>query len=125
FVELLERVRMTILEGMSYQELPYHVATSGSFMRNSLRPDENVFQMLTEPLDGSHGKAAEFRGLAPDVRGRFDLEMALMAAKDHISIKLYYSTDRLRPEWASAFLSAYLSITTRVVSDCARPLSDL
>jgi hypothetical protein len=126
FTNVVDRVWTTVVEGISHQELPFHVASQGAFGSNSPRPDEMVFQMLSEGIVETYRAGSlDFRSLAPGVGGRFDLELALRPSNDALEVILHYAEERLTHAWASDFLSAYISVATAVAGNPDQPLSDL
>lgn len=126
FLDVIERVRITVLDGLSHQALPFHLVSQGAFSSNSPRPDDIVFQMLSEGIDDiCRTGQVEFQALVPDVGGRFDLELALMPLGDCLAVKLYYAENRLSSAWARDFLSGFVAVTAAVASNPNEPLTKL
>lgn len=126
FTDVVDRVWTTVVNGISHQELPFHLASQGAFGSSSPRPDEMVFQMLSEGIDETYKAGSlDFHSLTPDVGGRFDLELALMPVNDGLGIRLHYAKDRLTADWATSFLSTYIAVATAVGDHPNQPLTDL
>jgi hypothetical protein len=121
FVELVRRVRATVQEATIYQDLPYHLVARSS---ESARLDEIVFQMLTEPLEiAIPAGDVLFTGIAPDVLGRFPLEMALMPRGREMAAKLYYMEGRISSAWAESLIDAYVRLAARLAASVDKPLN--
>lgn len=126
FADVIKRARITVLDGMAYQELPYHLVSQRASTSGSLRLDEMVFQMLAERIDEKlRVGTVEFQWIVPDVAGRFDFELALMARNDEIAVKLYYTEDRVCPSWPKDFISAYVTVAAAVAAEPNVPLERL
>lgn len=126
FDDAIERVWLTVLNGMSHQELPFHLASQGALTSYSLRLDESVFQMLSEEIEETYRAGrVEFRAQVPDVGGRFDLELALMAVGGGLAVKLDYAKERLDATWAEDFLSSFIAVAALVAESPGLPLSEL
>jgi Condensation domain len=123
FDDLIRRVRSTVREAMIYQDLPYHLVSTGARSLDSPRLDEIVFQMLAEPIDVvvSAGDV-EFKGIVPDVIGRFQLELALMPRGDEVAVKLYYAEGMVTSAWARTFIDAYVTVAGQLAAAPNIPL---
>lgn len=123
FTDIVQRVRTTVREGTVYQELPYHLVPRDAPAHSSARLDEAVFQMLAEPIDETlRAGGVEFQAVVPDVAGRFDLELALMASDEGTAAKLFYAEERVCPSWARDFISAYVAAAAAVAAEPYAPL---
>jgi hypothetical protein len=117
FAEVVERCRTTALNGLAHQELPYHVVSQGT-STNGSRLDEMVFQVLCEPFDKTFEAGdVVFRGMVPDVVGRFDFELALMQTTNGVMVKFYYTDNRVSAAWASEFIDAYVRTAAAVAAN--------
>lgn len=122
FVDVVERTRHTVVDAIAHQELPYHVASDGSTVVGAARLDEVVFQMLSESIGCTYGTAVEFRGVVPDLKGRFDFELAVMPLADTLAIKLHWTADRLADGWAPRFLACYADAMARLANHPCDPI---
>jgi hypothetical protein len=123
FSDVIERVRTVVADAIAHQEFPYHLASQGAAASGTVRPDDVVFQMLTQRIDETTRTSLECQGLVPDVGGRFDLEMALMPLEDSISVKLHYAEQRLSKQWATEFLDGYIELARNLAARSTGPLS--
>jgi Condensation domain len=115
FTDVVTECRATVVDAFAHQEVPFHVLPRTGGPATTARLDDIVFQMLAEPIDlAIKAGGSEFRGLVPDVVGRFDFELALMPCDDGFAVKLYYTTGRVDPSWARGFVAEYVSIAASV-----------
>ncbi len=118
FLELVRRTRTTVLDALAHQAMPFHLARGRGTRSTGWRPDDVVFQLLSEAIDVRVDLGGvSFEGVVPDVPGRFDFELALMPSSGGYATKLYYTTDRVAPGWAQAFVDAYLRAVTALAQD--------
>lgn len=126
FNDVIKRAWITLLDGIAHQVLPYHLVSRELSASGAPRLDEMVFQMLTERIDEKLQVGnVEFQWMVPDVVGRFDLEVALMACDDGLAVKLYYPEERVHPSWPKDFITAYVAILESVAANPNLPLATL
>jgi hypothetical protein len=114
FASIIRRTNVTVVDAIAHQALPYHIASDGSMGAGTGRLDDVVFQMLSEPLDRTYGAPVQFRGMVPDLKGRFDFELAVMPTARGAAVKLHWAADRLGSGWARQFLACYASTLARL-----------
>jgi Condensation domain len=125
FADVLRRSRVTVLDAVANQELPYHVlaplgAGAGA---GAGRPDAVAFQLLTAPIDAAlRAGELEVQGLVPDVAGRFPLELAVMARGDALAAKVFAAADVMAPPQARDLMDAYVAAAVAVGADPDAPL---
>jgi hypothetical protein len=125
FLELLRVTQTTVLEASANQEVPFHLVSQHA-PAGDLRLDDFVFQMLAEPLEESlPAGPLQIRGVAPDVLGRFDFELALMLRPRDIALKFYYTKSRVSAAWVAAFLGEYVELASDLARFPRRTLREL
>ena len=123
FEELLARTRVTLLEAMDHQEVPFErlVAELG-VEREMHRPP--LFQTLCSlqsyrrPLRQPPGLAVTGFALRPTVT-RYDLELHFIEGTDGLSGYLIYNTDLFDGGWVPGFVECLLVLLGGVVSPSA------
>ncbi len=121
FTDVIRRANLIVMDAISHQEIPYHIASDGSTGAQAGRLDDVVFQMLSEQLDRTYGDAVQFRGMVPDLKGRFDFELAVMPSTDGLSAKLHWTADRLDSGWARQFIVCYASAVAKLADQPGVP----
>jgi hypothetical protein len=123
FVNVVRATRQTVIDAFAHQAMPFHLLSDSSSRPNAGRLDDVVFQSLAEPLDVTLPAGdVEFVGIAPDVVGRFDVELALMPRADGFAVKLYYTPERLDPSEAARLIAAYQSLASAAAAAPDMPL---
>ncbi|WP_202638501.1 condensation domain-containing protein [Bailinhaonella thermotolerans] len=126
FADLVDAARTTVLDASAHQRLPFHLLPQATARGGPVRLDDVVFQLLAEPLDAAvRAGGVEFRGLVPDVAGRFDFELALMPRGRGFAAKLFYAEDRADPAWARGFAAEYARLAAAAAADPSRPVTAL
>lgn len=126
FAVVVDRVRTTVVDGLAYQDLPYHLVSKSTGGRGVARLDELTFQMLVQPIDETiQAGPVQFRGVVPDVVGRFDFELALMPRHRSMAAKFYYTEKKASTRWARDFICAYTALSAILAASPHSPLERL
>ncbi|MFE3171570.1 condensation domain-containing protein [Amycolatopsis sp. NPDC059090] len=120
FSEVVRSVRPTVIDGFLHESIPYQMLPL-SFQDNGGRVDDVVFQMLLTPPPGTkvHARGVDFELYTPDVLGsRFGLELGLIPQHTgDCQAMLFYTTDRISPQWAKDFLADYAAMAAAAAAD--------
>ncbi|PWU47559.1 condensation protein [Micromonospora sp. S4605] len=126
FVEVVRRVRGTVIDGFLHEGIPYQMLPL-NLQNTSGRVDDVVFQMLLTPPPGTkvQARGVEFELYTPDSLGsRFGLELGLIPQHSGAcQAMLFYTTDRFQPAWAEEFLADYLTLARAAAARPTEPLS--
>jgi amino acid adenylation domain-containing protein len=131
FAELLQRVKIGVLEAQAYQELPFERLVEALNPQRS-RSHSPVFQVLLG-YDVSPSQPPALAGTAleqlpvPGWRwSRFDLSIVLRDLPDgSLRAQVEYATDLFDTATIERLIGHYKTLLGAVGSDCERPLSEL
>jgi len=92
--ELISSVHATTLKAIAGQSFPYHMLPAGTVPSASGRPDDVVFQMMTDPGARRRVGDLELTLILPEAIGsRFGLELAVAPVADEYRAVLFYRLD--------------------------------
>ena len=125
FLEILENTRNTVQEAFLHQALPYQLLPANTIQAGPRRPDDVVFQLLSEPMNATNIRDARVEMLLPaSLSRRFDLELTLVPRDGALNLALYYNAARLDRDRVAAFLEEYASFIVAIGGGPRRRASD-
>ena len=108
--ELIGSVHATTLKAIAGQSFPYHMLPAGTVSSASGRPDDVVFQMMTDPGARRRVGDLELVLMLPEAIGsRFGLELAIAPVTGEYRAVLFYRLDWCDEEWASGLLASFVA----------------
>jgi NRPS condensation-like uncharacterized protein len=109
FAGLLRHSHGTVMDAFMHQALSYHMLPANIMQVGALRPDEVVFQMMTQPIGSSRMGDVDVEALLTDgVGNRFEFELAVLTTDRGLSTVVSYNRARVEPDWAESFLAQYV-----------------
>ena len=125
FVQLLARVRSTVLDAFIHQALPYQMLPLRSADTGSAL--DVVFQMFAEPVHQTKIAGLDV-GLFPMPDGwgvRFDLDFSVIPEGDGMAVLAGYSVDRFEAHWVRRMLHDFERLVCAVAEHPDTPVTEV
>jgi condensation domain-containing protein len=120
FAEFLESARATVLGAMEHQALPYHLLPPHVVPPGALRPDDLVFQVMSDPVAG--GPFEVLHRPETDGTGRtFELEIVVRPWEGQWTATAFYAADRFPRPWIDELLGAFVAAARAMAADPRAP----
>ncbi|HEU4426228.1 MAG TPA: condensation domain-containing protein [Pilimelia sp.] len=111
FLDLVRQTRMTVIQALLHQDLPYQMLPPNMIRSATGRPDDVVFQMLDPATSRADVHGAELDDLEPQIeRSRFDLEFALVPVGGTYVALMMYTSQVFDPPEAQRFVDEFAAL---------------
>jgi Condensation domain len=117
FLDLVADTHATVMGAIANQECPFQLLPPGLIDTGGMRPDDVVFQLVTDPQPVADAGELRLELLVPeDIGSRFSLELTVVPVGDALQAVMFYRCDWFSDDWAHGFLAAFDAVI-RAVAD--------
>lgn len=114
---LLRATHETVVGAFAHQEQPFQTLPPNLVRTGGMRPDDVVFQMVTDVPHTRHGGGAEFELLVPEAIGsRFSFELAVAPLRGGLRVLLFHRRDWFAAGDAEEFVGGYGTLVRRLAA---------
>jgi hypothetical protein len=123
FLDLVREAQTTSIGALAHQAHPFQTLPPYLVETDGLRPDDVVFQVVTETAHRVRAGAAEFELLVPDgIGSRFSFELAVTPLGEGYRAILFYRRDWFDDAFAEGFAVGFGDVVGTAVADPRTPL---
>jgi hypothetical protein len=111
FGDFVDQSQRASAGALANADLPFHALSPPPATRGAVRgrADDFVFHATTDPIENRHDAGdLQLRAMAPEVVGRFDLELAVRPSGTGLLARLTYNEGRLSLAAARCLLNEYV-----------------
>ncbi|MFI6042472.1 condensation domain-containing protein [Nocardia sp. NPDC051321] len=117
FLDLLAATHTTVTGAIANQDCPFQLLPPGLVDTGGMRPDDVVFQFVTDPRPIATVGELRLELVVPeDIGSRFGFELTLVPVGDTLRAVLFYRRDWFTDDWAHRFLTAFDAVVHAVTA---------
>ncbi|HWF75458.1 MAG TPA: condensation domain-containing protein [Solirubrobacteraceae bacterium] len=122
--ELVAAADEAVIGAFAHQALPFQMLPLHTLDPGSMRADSVVFQLFAGPMAPAVRAGLQFEpviDVPAGIGSRWEFELSAFPAGDELSLLLCFAEDLYDPEWARAFLDAYVELAVRAAAAPSAP----